>query len=217
MAAVRFRVLSSSIANGVLIWPTKQALPCLLLTPSGFWWTTMLKLADILPFLTWHLKPGTRWKSRPTTQLGPACSSTISPHSPMKEVRCSNENVLMFLIHPADPETRLVMIIIFTHVCPYFSKLSKTKQLSCENNVWHWRDCGSGRVDHWWQLSCSLIFLNCNCSYHRPWADHTLWILWLVHFQSQSDTATHIGHPGHCRNCDYHLQLLQEEKCTPLQ
>ena len=39
-------------------------------------------------------------------------------------------------------------------VRPHFSISSKTKQR--ENNVRCWRDCGSGRVDHWWHLSCNL-------------------------------------------------------------
>ena len=43
------------------------------------------------------------------------------------------------------------------YVRPHFSKSSKTKQ--SENNVRYWRDCGSGRVDHWWHLpkNCSLV------------------------------------------------------------
>ena len=43
---------------------------------------------------------------------------------------------------------------------------SKTKQ--SENIVRYWRDCGSGRVDHWWHLSClyfySLSAINFNLS-----------------------------------------------------
>ena len=27
-----------------------------------------------------------------------------------------------------------------------------------ENNVRYWRDCGSGRVDHWWHLSCFFFY-----------------------------------------------------------
>ena len=34
-----------------------------------------------------------------------------------------------------------------------FSKSSKIQQ--SENNDHYWRDCGSGRVDHWWLLSCN--------------------------------------------------------------
>ena len=56
--------------------------------------------------------------------------------------------------------TRLVVIIVFTHaVRPYvglhvrlhFSKSTKTKQSLSKNSVHY---CGSGRVDHWWHLSC---------------------------------------------------------------
>ena len=38
------------------------------------------------------------------------------------------------------------------------SPLVKTKQISSENNVHYWLDCGSGQVDHWWQLSCWFCF-----------------------------------------------------------
>ena len=60
------------------------------------------------------------------------------------------------LIHSAVPQS--VVIIVFAHVVrPHFSKSIKTKHISCENNVvHHWRDCGSGRVDHWWHLSFSF-------------------------------------------------------------
>ena len=66
---------------------------------------------------------------------------------------------LLLLIHEADPQSRPVVLddIVFAHVVrPYFrpSPLYQTKQISSENNVRHWRDCGSGRVDHWWHLSC---------------------------------------------------------------
>ena len=30
----------------------------------------------------------------------------------------------------------------------------KTKEISSENNICYWWECGSGRLDHWWQLSC---------------------------------------------------------------
>ena len=43
-------------------------------------------------------------------------------------------------------------------VRPRFSKSSKTKQISSENNVHNLRDCGYGRVDHWWHLSFSSFF-----------------------------------------------------------
>ena len=54
-----------------------------------------------------------------------------------------------------------VVIMVFTHVVctsvrPRSSKSRKTKQ--SEHNVLFslWRNCGSGRVDHWWHLSFSL-------------------------------------------------------------
>ena len=65
------------------------------------------------------------------------------------------------LIHSADPQSRPVVIIVFTHVIrtsvrSHFSKSSKAKQISNESNVHYWPDCGSGRVVHWWHLSCSF-------------------------------------------------------------
>ena len=65
---------------------------------------------------------------------------------------------ILQLIHSADQRSRQVVIIVFARVVrpsvrPHFSKSSKTKQ--SENNVHCRRDCGSGRVDHWWHLSCS--------------------------------------------------------------
>ena len=37
-------------------------------------------------------------------------------------------------------------------VRPRFSKSSKAKQISSEDNAHYWRDCGYGRLDHWWHL-----------------------------------------------------------------
>ena len=46
----------------------------------------------------------------------------------------------------------------FHTCCPYvhFSRSSQTKQISSENN---WRDCGSGRVDHYLMSPVSLHLL----------------------------------------------------------
>ena len=60
------------------------------------------------------------------------------------------------MIHSANPKSRPVGIIVFAHVVrPYvrlhFSNLEK------QNNRNYWRDCGSGRVDHWWLLPCAYI------------------------------------------------------------
>ena len=48
----------------------------------------------------------------------------------------------------------------FRTCCPsvrtQFSKSKKTKQISSEDNVHYWRDCGSGRADQWCHLSCLL-------------------------------------------------------------
>ena len=57
-----------------------------------------------------------------------------------------------------DPHSRLVVIIVFAHVrtsVPTF----KTEQISSENNVRYWRDCGSGRVDHGNQRRIIFLFV----------------------------------------------------------
>ena len=52
------------------------------------------------------------------------------------------------LIHSANPQFRMVVIIVFSHaVRPSLFKSSKTKQLKIMVAT-YWRDCGSGRVDH---------------------------------------------------------------------
>ena len=48
---------------------------------------------------------------------------------------------------------------------PHFSKSSKTKQ--SENNVHYWRDCGLGRVDHWWHLSWKNFIFVCDQLFYR--------------------------------------------------
>ena len=60
-------------------------------------------------------------------------------------------NELNQLIHSANPQSRLVVIIVFAHVVrssvrPHSS--FKTKQTLSENKFGYSRDCGSGRVDH---------------------------------------------------------------------
>ena len=58
---------------------------------------------------------------------------------------------ILLLIHEADPQSRPVVVIVFAHVVRSYvrpSPIFKTKQISNENNVHYWRDCGSGRVDH---------------------------------------------------------------------
>ena len=62
-----------------------------------------------------------------------------------------------------DPQTRPVVIIILAQISvrssvrPHFSKYRKPKQTSRENNDRYWWDCGSGRGDHWWHMSCSFF------------------------------------------------------------
>ena len=47
--------------------------------------------------------------------------------------------------HEADPQSRSIVIIVFSHVVHSYvrtSPLYKTKQISSENNVRYWRNCG---------------------------------------------------------------------------
>ena len=76
-----------------------------------------------------------------------------------------NQNIMILgnvnLIHSADPQSRPVVVIIFAHVVrpsvhPHF--LNLTKQTT-ENNGRYWRDCGSGRLDHWWHIYGWLLCL----------------------------------------------------------
>ena len=66
-----------------------------------------------------------------------------------------------FMIHEVDPQSRSIVITIFTrtvpYVCPYFSNSRKTKQILSENSDGYWPDCGSGRVDPWWH-TCLVLF-----------------------------------------------------------
>ena len=83
-------------------------------------------------------------------------------YSALHSLKCKGKRRL---IHSADPQSRQVGIIVFAHVVrlyfrssvrPHCSKSRKTKQ--SDNNVRYWGDCGSGRVDHWWHLSCYYYF-----------------------------------------------------------
>ena len=62
-------------------------------------------------------------------------SHNIPDHLAVKGMQSS-------LIHSADPESRPVVIIVFTYVV--CTNIYKTKQISSENNVRYWRDCVSG-------------------------------------------------------------------------
>ena len=51
--------------------------------------------------------------------------------------------------------------VVCTSVLPSVPlfKFSPNKQLSSENSDRYWRDCGPGRVDHWWKhMFCSYCF-----------------------------------------------------------
>ena len=47
------------------------------------------------------------------------------------------------------------------------SKSRKIKQFSSENSNRYWRDCGSGRVDHWWHLSFFLSSFSPLSHFHQ--------------------------------------------------
>ena len=71
----------------------------------------------------------------------------------------------VLLIHSANPKSRHVGIIVFTHVVRPF-QIKKNK--ATENNIRYWRDYGSGRVDHWWHQSCLVYFC---WTYCYEWLD----------------------------------------------
>ena len=73
--------------------------------------------------------------------------------------KVNNWNVSMWTDPLGRPTVRVGSDHCFRTCCLYvhFSKSSKTRQISSENNVHYWRDCGSSRVDHWFHLSCNLF------------------------------------------------------------
>ena len=88
------------------------------------------------------------------------------PPPPAKQVPIFSDPIWPLLIHVADPPSGLVVFIVFAHVVrsyvrPQFSNQNKFQ----ENNVRYWRDCGSGRVDHWWHLTS---FFLCCCKKNSP-------------------------------------------------
>ena len=68
---------------------------------------------------------------------------------------------LYLLIQSAHPKSRPVGIIVFAYVVrPSVPTFQIWKNTTTENNVRYWRDYGSGRVDHWWHLFCSVYVYN---------------------------------------------------------
>ena len=62
------------------------------------------------------------------------------------------------------------------HTCcpsvrPHFSNLENK---TTENNVGYWRDYGSGRVDHWWHLSCITYFMTHHVGLFSDFLRHLL-------------------------------------------
>ena len=86
------------------------------------------------------------------------------------------ENKLHFqLIHEADPQSRAgsdhcFAYAVRSYVRPHFTKQNKTNF----NNVRYWWDCGSGRVDHWWHLSCLVYVEACWNEIGKPPGSHKI-------------------------------------------
>ena len=71
-------------------------------------------------------------------------------------------------------------------VRPHFSNLAK------QNNVRYRRDCGSGRVDHWWHLSCcSFFFLFFEKMLNNCWLCCSLFrVFWILKETTEWGEAT---------------------------
>ena len=52
----------------------------------------------------------------------------------------------------------IVVITIFTHIARPLLHSKKYSNTKCETNFHCLYDCGTGRVDHWWLLSCFYYF-----------------------------------------------------------
>ena len=81
------------------------------------------------------------------------CEKKVRPSSPRHW-----ESSKVFLIDPLGRPTVTAGSFHCFHTCCFY-KNSKTKQISSEYNSHFWQDCGSGRVNHWWHLSCYHILL----------------------------------------------------------
>ena len=60
-------------------------------------------------------------------------------------------NNQVLLIHLANPQSQVVVIIVFTHLSVH---LYIHTQFSILHILW---DCGSGQGDYWWYLSCNSM------------------------------------------------------------
>ena len=83
-------------------------------------------------------------------------------------------NLHVCLFSHCDPLGRpTVVITIFTHVRPSvrpstFFKISG-RQNYFQNSDCYKRDCESGRVDHWWHLSCTYYVWKMMIFWWRKW------------------------------------------------
>ena len=128
---------------------------------------------------------------------------------------------LRILIHETDPQSRPVVIIVFAHVVRSYvrpSPLFITKQNSNKNNVRYWRDCGSGRVDHWWH-TCLVLFiflyleLLCEITKRHVLANFQTSAMekWSPLFQCQWYLSLQKSLP-HLLSCIHSLKLLSRKK-----
>ena len=61
---------------------------------------------------------------------------------------------------------------------PTFQNLAKQNKISSGNNVHFWRDCGSGRVDHWWHDICLVYYYFLNLFLQGNLKDWRIAPLW---------------------------------------
>ena len=57
---------------------------------------------------------------------------------------------------------------------------------TCWPSVHPWRDCGPGRVDHWWHLSCTSFILYVSTGIEENLAIVFIWILFSWHLCSDN-------------------------------
>ena len=106
------------------------------------------------------------------------------------------------LIHSANPQSRPVVIFVFTHVHPSVRlHISKQNNFQAKTMFRYWRDCGSDRVDHWWHLSFEYYF-----TYEQDFKDP----LELLHPSNVQQSALLDYIRDTCDYCtDYQLPNLQ--------
>ena len=88
--------------------------------------------------------------------------------------------IFAILVDPlGQPKITAGRVHCFRTYCPSVrpSPLFKSRKTEQHNyNVRYWRDYGSGWVDHWWHLSCFLLFLkNYYCVFPQFCSELILW------------------------------------------